>query len=323
MEALSELAPELEGHRAELVGYCYRMLGSAFEAEDAVQETLLRAWRNQHRFDHSRAPLRSWVYSIATNVCLDMLRSSQRRARPMDLSPAATGPALGPALPETAFVQPIPDSRVVQATSDPAELAAQRESIRLAFIAALQHLPPRQRAVLILREVLCWSADEVAQLLEASVASVNSALQRARATVTSNSVATAEPSQPMSPSQTQLLARYCDAFERYDVETLVSLLHHDATFSMPPFAWWLRGRRQIRTALLAAGQPCKGARLLQTAANGSPALAQYRPTGTAGSYEGFALVVLDIAGGRITDITTYLDAQRLFPLFDLPRRLER
>jgi RNA polymerase sigma-70 factor, ECF subfamily len=323
MEAVTELTPELEEHRAKLIGYCYRMLGSAFEAEDAVQETLLRAWHKQQRFDGSRAPLRSWLYGIATNVCLDMLRSSQRRARAMDLSPAATGPALGPALPETAFVQPIPDSRVVQATSDPAEIAAQRESIHLAFIAALQHLPPRQRAVLILREVLCWSADEVAQLLETSVASANSALQRARLNLKKTTVVAAEPSQPMSPSQTQLVARYCDAFERDDVETLVSLLHDDATFSMPPFAWWLRGRRQIRTALLAAGQPCQGAKLLPTAANGSPALAQYRPAGTAGSYEGFALVVLDVAAGRITDITTYLDAQRLFPLFDLPRRLER
>jgi RNA polymerase sigma-70 factor (ECF subfamily) len=181
MEALAELTPVLEAHRAELIGYCYRMLGSACEAEDAVQETLLRAWRSQHRFDERRAPLRSWLYSIATNVCLDMLRSSQRRARPMDLSPAAVpGPSLGPPLPETAFVQPIPDSRVLQATDDPAEFAVQRDTIRLAFVAALQYLPPRQRAVLILRDVLCWSADEVARLLDTSVASANSALQRAR-----------------------------------------------------------------------------------------------------------------------------------------------
>ena len=323
MEAVTELTPKLEGHRAELLGYCYRMLGSAFEAEDAVQETLVRAWRHQHRFDDARAPLRSWLYSIATNVCLDMLRSAQRRARPMDLSPAAAGPSLGPPLPETAFVQPIPDSWVVHATSDPAELATQRESIRLAFIAALQHLPPRQRAVLILREVLCWSAEEVARLLETSIASANSALQRARSTLEATTAVAAEPSQPMSQPQTHLLARYCDAFERDDVEALVSLLHEDATFSMPPFAWWLRGRHQIRTAMLAAGQPCQGGRLIPTAANGSPALAQYRPTGPGGSYEGFALVVLDVAAGRITDITTYLDPQRLFPLFALPCRLER
>jgi RNA polymerase sigma-70 factor, ECF subfamily len=320
MEALTELTLGLEAHRAELIGYCYRMLGSAFEAEDAVQETLLRAWRNQHRFDAHRAPLRSWLYSIATNVCLDMLRSSQRRARPMDLSPAAVrGPSLGPPLPETAFVQPIPDRRAVQATSDPAELAAQRETIRLAFVAALQYLPPRQRAVLILRDVLCWSADEVAQLLDTSVAAANSALQRARSTLTANTVIAA-PVQPMNQSRTELLARYCDAFERYDVETLVSLLHEDATLSMPPFVWWLRGRLQIRQAMLAAGQPCEGARLISTAANGSPAFAQYRPTGPGGSHEGFALVVLDVADGLITDITNYLDAQRLFPLFDLPYR---
>jgi RNA polymerase sigma-70 factor (ECF subfamily) len=318
-----ELTQALEAHRAELIGYCYRMLGSAFEAEDAVQEALLRAWRKQHRFDARRAPLRSWLYSIATNVCLDMLRSSQRRARPMDLSPEAVpGPSLGPPLPEAAFVQPIADSRVLHATGDPAELAAQRDTIRLAFVAALQHLPPRQRAVLILRDVLCWSADEVAQLLDTSVASANSALQRARSALPARA-ASATAVQPMDQSLIDLLARYCDAFERYDVETLVSLLHEDATFSMPPFVWWLRGRLQIREAMLAAGLPCEGARLIPTAANGSPAFAQYRPTGPGGSQEGFALVVLDVADGLITDITTYLDAQRLFPLFDLPCRLER
>jgi RNA polymerase sigma-70 factor (ECF subfamily) len=318
-----ELTLGLEAHRTELIGYCYRMLGSAFEAEDAVQETLWRAWHNQHRFDARRAPLRSWVYSIATNVCVDMLRSSQRRARPMDLSPEAVpGPSLGAPLPETAFVQPIPDSRILQATGDPAELAAHRDTIRLAFVAALQYLPPRQRAVLILRDVLCWSAHEVAQLLDTSVASANSALQRARSALTAKTVM-ATPLRPMNPSQTELLVRYCDAFERYDIETLVSLLHEDATFSMPPFVWWLRGRLQIRQAMLAAGHPCEGARLIPTAANGSPAFAQYRPTGPGGSHKGFALVVLDVADGLITDITNYLDAQRLFPLFDLPYRLDR
>jgi RNA polymerase sigma-70 factor (ECF subfamily) len=323
MEAVTELTPRLEEHRVELLGYCYRMLGSPFEAEDAVQETLVRAWRHQHRFDANRASLRSWLYSIATNVCLDMLRSAQRRARPMDLSPAATGPSLGPPLPETAFVQPIPESRVLYGATDPAELAAQRESVRLAFIAALQHLRPRQRAVLILREVLCWSAEEVARLLETSVASVNSTLQRARLTLKATAVATADSVQTMTESQTLLIARYCAAFERDDIEALVLLLHEDATFSMPPFAWWLRGRDQIRRAMLAPGQACQGARLIPTAANGSPAVAQYRPTGPGGSYEAFALVVLDVADGAITDITTYLDGQRLFPLFDLPLRLAR
>ena len=236
------------------------MLGSAFEAEDAVQETLVRAWRNQHRFDARRGPLRSWLYRLATNVCLDMLRRTQRRARPMDLSPEAVpGPSLGPPLPETAFVQPIPDRCVLQATGDPAELAARRETIRLAFVAALQYLPPRQRAVLILRDVLCWSADEVARLLDTS-RRVDQQCPSTRPHGTPSETAMATPSRPMNESQTELLARYCDAFEHYDVETLVSLLHEDATFSMPPFVWWLRGRLDP-PGNACAGQPCEGARL--------------------------------------------------------------
>jgi RNA polymerase sigma-70 factor (ECF subfamily) len=236
-----ELRPEL--FRAELVGYCYRMLGSAFEAEDAVQETLVRAWRSLDRYDRTRAPLRSWLYAIATNIWLDMLRSAQRRARAMDLGPAAaTGPDLGVPLPDTAWVEPIADGRVLRADGDPAELAVQRETVRLAFVAALQHLPPRQRAVVILRDVLCWKAEEVARLLVTTVASVTSALQRARTTLRTIPVGPAEPFQPMDPAQRRLLTRYCAAFERYDVETLVSLLHEDATMSMPPFPWWLRGR---------------------------------------------------------------------------------
>jgi len=305
--------------RVELIGYCYRMLGSAFEAEDAVQETLVRAWRSLDRFDEGRAPLRSWLYAIATNVCLDMLRSAQRRARAMDLGPSAhAGPDLGVPLPESAWIQPIPDSRALPAHGDPAELAAQRETIRLAFVAALQQLPPRQRAVLILREVLCWKADEVARLLGTTVASVTSALQRARATLKAIHIAPAEPFQPMNQAQQQLLARYCDAFERYDVETLVSLLHEDATMSMPPFRWWLRGRADIRRALLAAGRPCGGARLVPTVANGSPAFAQYRPGGRHGDYEPFALIVIEVSDGLIIETATYLDADRLFPLFGLP-----
>ncbi len=311
--------PRLEQFRVELIGYCYRMLGSAFEAEDAVQETLVRAWRSLDRFDEDRAPLRSWLLTIATNVCLDMLRSAQRRARAVDLGPSSyAGASLGVPLPESTWVLPVPDSRVLAAGGDPAELAAQRETIRLAFVAALQHLPPRQRAVLILREVLCWTADEVARLLDTTVASVTSALQRARSTLKATNIAPAEPFQPMDEAQQQLLARYCDAFERYDVQTLVSLLHEDATMSMPPFAWWLRGRVEIRRALLGAGRPCDGARLVPTVANGSPAFGQYRPSGPEGGYEPFALVVIEVSDGLITETTTYLDAERLFPLFDLP-----
>jgi RNA polymerase sigma-70 factor, ECF subfamily len=308
----------LDQFRTELTGYCYRMLGSALEAEDAVQDTLLRAWRRVDRFDPRRGSLRSWMFAIATNVCLDMLRSAQRRARAVDMGPASSaGAPLGVPLPEAAWVQPIPDHRILDLHRDPAELAAQRETIRLAFISALHHLPPRQRAVLILRDVLCWKADEVANLLDSTIASVNSAVQRARSTLRAIDIGEAEPYQPLDQAQQALVARYCDAFERYDVETLVSLLHEDATMTMPPFPWWLRGRVEIRRALLGAGHPCEGARLVPTVANGSPAFAQYRPAPD-GSYAPFALVILELSGGAIIDTTTYLDADRLFPLFDLP-----
>src|SRR5262245_13963775 len=259
MRELSETDLRLEHFRVELVGYCYRMLGSPFEAEDAVQETLLRAWRSLDRFDEARSPLRNWLYAIATNICVDMLRSAERRARAMDLGPPAeVGPDLGIPLPEGAWILPIPDDRALFAAADPADLVVQRDTIRLAFVAALQHLPPRQRAVLILRDVLCWRSDEVARLLATTVAAVTSALQRSRATLKRVHIAQAEPFQPMDQRQQQLLARYCQAFERYDVDGLVSLLHEDATMSMPPFPWWLRGQADIRRALLAAARPCEG-----------------------------------------------------------------
>jgi RNA polymerase sigma-70 factor (ECF subfamily) len=293
---------QLEQFRVELVGYSYRMLGSPFEAEDAVQETLLRAWRNLDRFDEAKSPLRTWLYAIATNVCLDMLRSAQRRARAMDLGPPAqVGPDLGTPLSEGAWIQPLPDDRALPAAADPAELAAQRETIRLAFVAALQHLPPRQRAVLILRDVLCWRSDEVARLLATTVAAVTSTLQRARATLKTVHVAPGEPFQPMDQRQQLLLARYCQAFERYDVEGLVWLLHEDATMSMPPFPWWLRGRADIRRALSAVARPCAGVRLVHTVANGSPAFAQYRPAGPHGRYEPFALTILGLRDGNVPE----------------------
>ncbi|MEV0350430.1 sigma-70 family RNA polymerase sigma factor [Nonomuraea sp. NPDC050680] len=298
------LVEELERHRAELTGYCYRMLGSGFEAEDAVQETLVKAWRALDRYDPDRAPLRAWLFHIATNVCLDMLRGAQRRARAMDLGPAGSpGPDFGPPLPGHAWIMPIPDSRVL--TSDPAELAVERETVRLAFVAALQHLPPRQRAVLILRDVLRWSAAEVAELLESSVASVNSAVRRARATLSEVPARGGEVDR-------RLLERYVEAFERYDVSGLVALLHEDATMSMPPFAWWLRGREDIREAMLAADAPCGGSRLVPAGtANGSPAFGQYL------GGEPFALLVVEVSGDRVSATTTYLDT-RLFPLFGLP-----
>jgi RNA polymerase sigma-70 factor, ECF subfamily len=318
-----ELELRLEQHRVELTAYAYRMLGSAFEAEDAVQETLLRAWRGFDRFD-GRAALRSWLYRIATNVCLDMLSGRERRARPMDMAPPrAADTPLGEPLAETAWILPVPDGRVVPAEGDPAELAEQRESIRLAFVAALQHLPPRQRAVLILREVLRWKASEVAELLDTSVASVNSALQRARATLAAGDVSAEGPAGPMDDDQRALLARYVDAFESYDMNALTSLLREDATWNMPPYELWLRTHEDIRRWCLGPGIGCRGSRLIPTLANGLPAFGQYKPGGPGGSLEPWSLQVIEGAStGRISGITFFLDTGRLFPLFGLPPRLE-
>ena len=311
--AAGELEVQLEQHRRELVAYCYRMLASPFEAEDAVQETFLRAWRAYDRFE-GRAALRSWLYRIATNVCLDMLSGRERRATPMDL-----GPAREPivenlnVLPEVTWIQPIPD---------PAEEALERDTIRLAFVAALQHLPPRQRAVLILCEVLRWQATEVAELLETTVASVNSALQRARATLESNDVGAAGAS--LDEADAELLARYVDAFERYDMDALTSLIHEDATQSMPPFDMWLRGRDDVLAWWVGPGAGCRGSRVIPTvAANGSPAFGQYKPSETGEGYDPWALQVLELdAEGRIVEFTFFLDTETLFPLFGLPPRLD-
>jgi RNA polymerase sigma-70 factor (ECF subfamily) len=312
----------LEQHRAELTAYCYRMLGSAFEAEDAVQETLIRAWRGLDRFE-GRAALRSWLYRIATNVCLDMLASRERRARPMDLGPALTADtALGAALPEDRWVEPIPDARVTPTGGDPAEVTVLRESIRLAFVAALQYLPPRQRAVLILREVLQWQATEVAELLETTVASVNSALQRARATLAAKELDASTEPNPMDDKQRALLARYVDAFERYDMSSLTSLLHEDARWNMPPYELWLQTHEDIRNWCLGQGIGCRGSRLVPTVANGSPAFGQYKPNASGDGYEPWSLQVLEISDGRISGITFFLDTARIFPLFGLPLRPE-
>jgi RNA polymerase sigma-70 factor (ECF subfamily) len=310
---------ELEQHRAELTAYCYRMLGSPFEAEDAVQETLLRAWRGLDRFE-GRAALRSWLYRIATNVCFDMLNARERRARPMDL-----GPAREPvesnlnALPEVTWIEPVP-ATALAAESDPAEVAVAHETIRLAFVAALQHLPPRQRAVLILCEVLRWKASEVAELLETSVASVNSALQRARATLETSDVGAERA--PLDEADRELLSRYVAAFEAYDIEALTSLIHEDATQSMPPYDLWLSGREDIFEWWLGPGIGCRGSRVIPTvAANGSPAFGQYKPSED-GGYEAWALQVLEIRDGSIVELTFFLDTKTLFPLFGLPPRLD-
>ncbi|GGU62969.1 DNA-directed RNA polymerase sigma-70 factor [Streptomyces albospinus] len=313
--APGELADRLEVYRTELTGYCYRMLGSAFEAEDAVQETMVRAWRSHDRFE-GRASLRSWLYRIATNVCLDLLKGSRRRARPMDLaSPSSVDTPIGTGLPETTWIGPVPDERVLARAGDPADTAVARESVRLAFVSALQRLAPRQRAVLILREVLSWSASEVAELLGSSVASVNSALQRARATLAAS--ADAAPAEPLDEAQQALLNRYVDAFERFDMAALTAVLHEDSTLSMPPYELWLRGRADVIAWMRGPGCGCEGSRLVPLSANGMPAFGQYRADG-----KPWAIQVVEIAGGRITALNSFLDTERLFPLFGLPMRYE-
>jgi RNA polymerase sigma-70 factor (ECF subfamily) len=317
-----EVGQRLEQYRGELTGYCYRMLGSVFEAEDAVQDALLRAWRGADRFE-GRSSLRSWLYRIATNVCLDMLDGRKRRALPMDLSDSASPPvleSLGSPLPEQTWVEPMPDAKLSPPADDPAERAVQRESVRLAFVTALQELPARQRAVLILRDVLRWKAVEVAELLETSVASVNSALQRARATMANREESPGQAFDPMDEEHMALLSRYVDAFERYDIEALVSLLHEDATQCMPPYPLWLAGPVDIGKWHLGPGIGCCGSRLVPVMANGSPAFAQYRPSAR-GGHEPWSIQTLEVCEGKIIGLTAFLDTS-LFAQFGLPARLE-
>ena len=315
-------AADLEQHRRELTGYCYRMLGSGHDAEDAVQETMVRAWRALDRFD-GRSSLRSWLYRIATNVCFDSLNGRSRRAMPMDLSAAPSEPvmsSLGAPLPETTWVEPAPDSRTLPDTTDPAELAVARESVRLAFVAALQHLPARQRAVLVLREVLRWKAEEVAELLDTTVASVNSALQRARATLATKVPLGVAPD-PLDEQHADLLRRYVEAFESYDITALVSLLHEDATQCMPPYSLWLSGPADIGAWHLGPGGGCRGSRMVEVRANGTAGFAQYKPTGDGERREPWAVHLLEVADGRITSITNFLGPEH-FRRFGLPDHLE-
>ncbi|MFI2630024.1 sigma-70 family RNA polymerase sigma factor [Streptomyces collinus] len=322
--APTDLDSRLEAHRKELTGYCYRMLGSSFEAEDAVQDTMVRAWRSYDKFE-GRSSLRSWLYRIATNVCLDMLTAGNKRARPMDLTestPLAQA-ALSPR-PDNTWLEPMPDARVLPTTGDPAEAAIAKESVRLAFMAALQQLPAKQRAVLILREVLAWKASEVAELLDTSVASVNSALQRARATLAERQEPGAEAavSDPLDEDQQKLLNRYVAAFEGYDMTALTALLHEDAVMTMPPFDLWLTGTRDITGFMTTLGAPCAGSRLVPVQVNGLPGFAQYKPDPEKGGFTPWAVQVLEISDGRITGFHCFLDTQRWFPLFDLPLHLE-
>ena len=312
---------ELEQYRSQLTSYCYRMLGSPFDAEDAVQDALVRAWRSRDRFE-GRAAVRSWLYRIATNVCIDMIKSRQRRIRPMALGPAQEPVEKNLNIrPEATWLEPIP-IELVAPDPDPADVAVEKESIRLALVAALQHLPARQRAVLILREVLRWEATEVAQLLDTSVQSVNSALQRARATLAKSNLSLTDPAPRLSDSDRAMLERYVSAFERYDLSALTSLIREDATQSMPPYDMWLSGRDDIMTWWFGPGIGCQGSRVLPAiSANGMPTFAQYKIDPN-GGFSPWALQVLELKDGRIADITFFLDTAHLFPLFGMPLHLD-
>ena len=316
----ADLGRLLDAHRADLVGYCYRMLASPFEAEDAVQETMLRAWKAYDRFE-GRAAMRTWLHRIATNVCLDMLRSKQHRARPMDLGPAREPiEANLKVLPEVTWIEPIPDT-LVASGPDPEQSAMAKESVRLAFVAALQHLPAKQRAALILCEVMSWKAAEVAELLEMSVASVNSALQRARATLKTGDLNEGQAS-IVDDAKRAMLKRYVEAFESYDVNLLTKVIREDAKQSMPPFDLWLQGREDMFRWWFGAGIGCKGSRVIPAGtANGSPAFGQYKP-GANGGHEPWALQVVELTPSGIGEITFFLDTAKLFPLFGLPLRLD-
>jgi RNA polymerase sigma-70 factor, ECF subfamily len=310
---------EIEAQRSALLGHCYRMLGSSLDAEDAVQETIVRAWQRAEGFEQ-RASLRTWLYRIATNVCLDALSSRSRRERPVESLPLGKIGDPLEELPRSHWLEPMPDARALPADANPHELAVLRQSIRLAFVAAVQHLPARQRAALLLVEVLGWSAAEAADCLEMTTAAVNSALQRARATLASRHVSLEPREAELSAQESQLLGRYVDAFHLYDIDALVSLLREDATISMPPIAFWLQGRESIRAWLLGPGAPCRGSRLVRTDACGRPAFLQYRRQPD-GSFAAWGLLLLEQEGGEVTAINTFLDVEKLCPLFGLPMTL--
>ena len=319
---------DLERLRPALTGYCYRMLGSGFEAEDATQEAMLRAWRRAETLAEPAA-MKSWLFRIATNVCLDQIDARKRRARPVDLGdPGSAETPVGAPLPETTWVLPIADSQLADPAADPAAQAADREALRLAFVAALQHLPARQRVVLVLREVLRWSAKEVAELLETSVASVNSALQRARATLDELALQDAEaPARPGDEDERRLLEQYLQAFAEYDVDRIVALLRYDVVFDMPPLALWLRGPDQVARFLPGQGAACRGSKLIATAANGCPAYASYKPDPESGDWLPWSLTVLEPVAGEggpaIAAVHNFLAPflPALFSSFDMPDRL--
>lgn len=309
-------AHDLDRHRAALTGHCYRMLGSATDADDAVQETMIRAWRSLDRFE-GRSALRTWLHRIATNVCLDAIDARAGRVRPFDDGPAGTTEDELLTRPRTHWLEPIADAKLVDPSADPAEQLAQRQRARLALVAALQRLPARQRAALLLADVADCSAAEIAETLETSVASVNSALQRARATLEADRAATEAASRgPLTPDQAALVERWLEAFGRYDVPALRGMLADDVRMSMPPFTLWLEGPDTIARWFAGRGAGCAGSRVVAVEANGGPAFAQYKH----GGEEPWALATLELRGEAIATLTFFLDVERIFPAFGLPPR---
>ncbi|KQX51291.1 sigma-70 family RNA polymerase sigma factor [Paenibacillus sp. Root444D2] len=309
-----DMAEEL---RSELIGYCYRMMGSIFDAEDAVQDTMLRVWQSwdQIRQDSSR---KSWIYRIATNVCLDKLRHAKRRALPMDLSDPATI-IVEPRdnLPRTAWIWPAPDT-----AGDPADIAVSRETIRLSFIAILQTLPPRQRAVFILHDVFRWPAKQTADAMGMTVAAVNSTMQRARVTLTQANLRSDALREMDVDADQRLLACYVEAFEQYNIEKLLALFHESGSLSMPPFVMWVCGKMKMASFYQTTRNHCTGSRLVSVRANGNcPAYAQYVQAGRAGVLVPWGIHILEIQNGKIAHIHHFIDTD-LFAQFGLPTYLD-
>ncbi|WP_300009120.1 sigma-70 family RNA polymerase sigma factor [Pseudonocardia sp.] len=312
--AQDEFLALAQPYRRELMAHCYRMLGSVHDAEDVFQETMVRAWRGYDRFE-GRSSLRTWLHRIATSTCLTALEGRKRRPMPAGLNGTGSDPD-DPLRDnaEVAWLEPVPDHAV---GADPAAVVSSRSTIRLAFVAALQHLPARQRAVLLLREVLQWKASEVAELLGTSVAAVNSALQRARAQMAQVAPAEDDVAYPLSEHQRDLLERYVAAFEIKDVAGIVALLAADVVWEMPPYEAWYRGREHVAQHLRTRCPAGPGdLRLVPISANGQPGFAQYL-RGPDGVFRPFNLQVLTFTGTTVAHVATFLDPS-LFDVFDLP-----